>query len=60
MDQTFCEKIALDRQLANLLIQLRQLRLVRRGTLGRSSLPSREQRANPLDQRLLHASIWLE
>ena len=38
--------------LANLLIQLGQLRLVRRSTFGGPSLPARKQRTNPLNQCL--------
>jgi hypothetical protein len=53
MAQTFCEKIPLDRQFADLLIQFGQPSIVGRGAGGCAALAFGEQRANPMDHRLL-------
>jgi hypothetical protein len=53
MAQTFCEKIPLHRQFANLLIQLGQLRIVGCGRVGCAALAFGKQRADPVDDRLL-------
>jgi hypothetical protein len=53
MAQTFCEKIPLHRQVPDLLVQRRQLRLIRRRTAVRPSGTPREQRGDPFQQGLL-------
>jgi hypothetical protein len=53
MDQTFCEKIPLDLQLADLLIQLRQPRIVRRGNIGQLGPASHKQRTNSTEHGLI-------
>ena len=56
----FAKKIALHRQLADLLIQRRQLRLVRRGASFAAGLASREQRRQspPAASSSTHGSGW--
>jgi hypothetical protein len=53
MDQTFCEKIPLDRQFADLLIKLGQPRIVGHGIVGGTALGFGKQRADAVDDRLL-------
>jgi hypothetical protein len=53
MDQTFCEKIPLDGQFADLLIQLGQPGIVGRSPIGCIGVAAGEQRADTVENRLL-------
>jgi hypothetical protein len=53
MAQTFCEKIALNCQLADLLIKRSQLGLIRRRAVLPIAIASRKQRRRSIQQRLL-------
>jgi len=49
----FAKKIAFHGQLTDLRVQLGELRLVRRASSGRRAVTAREQRGDPVEQRLL-------
>jgi hypothetical protein len=53
MDQTFCEKIPLDRKFADHLIKLGKLGIIGDGAVRGTALAFGKQRADPVNDRLL-------